>query len=57
MTENNDHRIAGGKPLPRDLDFFKKMTSCGSRGGKALYKDADGFYYQWDSYHNEQSIR
>ena len=53
METKEDNRIAGGKPVPRGLSFFKSLTPCGGRGGKALYKDDKGFYYQWDSLHGE----
>ena len=39
--------------MNRNSDFFRGLTSCGKRGGKALYKDKDGDYVQWDSLHGE----
>ena len=44
---------AGGKPVNRQTDFFKKLTSVGVRNGKATYKDNNDYYYQWDSLHGE----
>lgn len=45
--------IAGGVPVKRDTDFFRNLTSCGSRNNRALYKDRKGFYFQWDGLHGE----
>ena len=53
MDKDNCNRNSGGKPVPRDLPFFRQLISCGGRGGKALYKKAEGFFFQWDSLHGE----
>jgi hypothetical protein len=53
MDKDNCNRNSGGKPVPRDLPFFRQLISCGGRGGKALYKNAEGFFFQWDSLHGE----
>ena len=45
--------IAAGIPVKRDTPFFRGLSSCGKRGGKALYRDGSGKYYQWDSRHGE----
>ena len=45
--------IAGGKAVIRETVFFKSLTSIGKRSGRATYRDAGGYYYQWDSLHGE----
>lgn len=45
--------IAGGKPVVRTTDFFKKLKNHGSYAGKAVYADDNGFFYTWDSLHGE----
>ena len=44
---------AGGKPVNRQSNFFKNLTSVGVRSGKSTYKDNNDYYYQWDSLHGE----
>lgn len=51
MKQKN--KIAGGKPVCRDSQFFNKLVSHGSRNGKALYKDDNGYFYLWDSLHGQ----
>ena len=46
-------RMAGGKPVARNTEFFKKLKNHGSSGGKAVYADENGFFYTWDSWHGE----
>lgn len=51
MDKDKSNRDTGRKPVTRDLPFFQELRSCGGRGGKALYKNAEGFYFQWDRLH------
>ena len=45
MDKDNCNRNSGGKPVPRDLPFFRQLISCGGRGGKALYKMQKDFSF------------
>lgn len=46
-------KMAGGRPVARNTEFFKKLKNHGSSGGKAVYTDENGFFYTWDSWHGE----
>ena len=46
-------KMAGGRPVARNTEFFKKLKNHGSSRGKAVYADENGFFYTWDSWHGE----